>query len=287
MTDAPRGTTVDLGTDDLRFEIRDDGVAIATLNRPDTRNAFSGPMGQALSEVYRRADTDDAIRVVVLTGTPPAFCAGADFSSGSDVFDSPGSDTFRANPVWPTAWQIRKPVIAAVNGHAIGIGFTLALHCDLRILALDAKYGVVQVRRGVMPDAFSHWTLPRIAGMGNAAEVLLTGRTFLGSEAKDLGVANRVLPNDEVLPAALELAHDMAVNTAPVSVAVAKRLMWGSFGLLPDQVDHAETQLHHHLMGAPDAREGVMAFLERRDPEWTLTVNDDWPDAWPAPEDVL
>lgn len=279
-------TSIDTGTDDLLFEVRDDGVAVATLNRPDTRNAFSGAMGDALSAVYRRADTDDAIRVVVLTGTPPAFCAGADFSAGSSVFERSESPTFRACPVSPTAWQIRKPVIAAVNGHAIGIGFTLTLHCDLRIMALDAKYGVVQVRRGVMPDAFSHWTLPRIAGMGNAADVLLTGRTFLGSEARELGVANRVLPNDEVLPAALELAHDMAVATAPVSVAVAKRLMWGSFGLRPAEVDRAETELHHHLMGEADAREGVHAFLERRDPEWTLSVNDDWPAEWPAPQDV-
>jgi enoyl-CoA hydratase/carnithine racemase len=287
VSEAVESTSIDLGTADVLFEVRADGVAVATLNRPDTRNALSGAMGWALSEVYRRADTDDAIRVVVLTGTPPAFCAGADFSSGSDVFESPESSTFSACPVEPTAWQIRKPVIAAVNGHAIGIGFTLALHCDIRILALDAKYGVVQVRRGVMPDAFSHWTLPRIAGMGNAADILLTGRTFLGSEAKDLGLANRVLPNDEVLPAALELAHDMAVNTAPVSVAVAKRLMWGSFGLLPAQVEHAETELHHHVMGEADAREGVHAFLERREPRWSLTVNDNWPAVWPAPEDVL
>jgi enoyl-CoA hydratase/carnithine racemase len=281
-------TRVDLGTDDLLFEVRDDGVAIATLNRPETRNAFSGAMGAALSEVYRRADTDDAIRVVVLTGTPPAFCAGADFSSGSDVFERSETPTeFSATPVRPTAWQIRKPVIAAVNGHAIGVGMTLTLHCDMRFMAIDAKYGVVQVRRGVMPDAMSHWTLPRIAGMANAADILLTGRTFTGAEARDLGVANRVLPNDEVLPAALEVAHDMAVNTAPVSVAVAKRLLWGSFGLDPAQVEKAETDLHLHIMGEPDAREGVNAFLERREPEWTMTVNDNWPAAWPGPEDVL
>ncbi len=280
-------TSIDTGTDDLLVELHDDGVAVATLNRPDTRNAFSGAMGEALGALYRRADTDDAIRVVVVTGTPPAFCAGADFTSGSAVFERSDAPSFRACPVTPTAWQIRKPVIAAVNGHAIGIGFTLTLHCDLRIMAVDAKYGVVQVRRGVMPDAFSHWTLPRIAGMGNAADILLTGRTFLGSEARELGVANRVLPNDEVLPAALEIAHDMAVNTAPVSVGVAKRLMWGSFGLGPAQVDRAETDLHHHLMGEADAREGVHAFLERREPQWSLTVNDNWPTEWPAPEDVL
>ncbi|MBU6328777.1 MAG: enoyl-CoA hydratase/isomerase family protein [Acidobacteria bacterium] len=280
-------SAIDTGTEDLLAELHDDGVLVAILNRPETRNAFSGAMGRALGALYERADLDDAVRVVVLTGTPPAFCAGADFSSGAEVFERSDADTFRASPVWPPAWRIRTPVIAAVNGHAIGIGFTLTLHCDIRFMALEAKYGIVQVRRGVMPDAFSHWTLPRIAGMATAADLLLTGRTFTGAEAVQLGVASRVLPAEEVLPAALEVAHDMAINTAPVSVAVTKRLLWGSFALDPAQIDRAETELHHHVMGEPDAREGVMAFLERREPRWSMTVTDDWPDTWPAPEDVL
>ncbi len=277
---------LDTGTTDLLAELHDDGVLVATLNRPDTRNAFSGAMGRALGDVYRLADTDDSVRVVVLTGTPPAFCAGADFSNGSEVFERSDAPAFSANPVNPPAWRIRKPVIAAVNGHAIGIGFTLTLHCDLRFMAQDAKYGIVQVRRGVMPDAMSHWTLPRLVGLANAADILLTGRTFTGAEARDLGVASRVVPNDEVLPLALEVAHDMAVNTAPVSVAVSKRLLWGTFSMTPDDVDRAETDLHHHLMGEADAREGVMAFLERRDPQWSLTVNDNWPERWPTPGDI-
>lgn len=217
---------IDTGTSDLLAELSDDGVLLATLNRPETRNAFSGAMGRALGDIYRLADTDDAVRVVVLTGTPPAFCAGADFSNGSDVFERSDAPAFSANPVNPPAWRIRKPVIAAVNGHAIGVGFTLTLHCDLRFMARDAKYGIVQVRRGVMPDAMSHWTLPRLVGLANAADILLTGRTFTGAEARDLGVASRVLPNDDVLPHALEVAHDMAVNTAPLSVAVSKKLLW-------------------------------------------------------------
>jgi enoyl-CoA hydratase/carnithine racemase len=278
--------TIDTGTTDLLVELHDDGVLVATLNRPDTRNAFSGAMGRALGDVYRMADIDDAVRVVVLTGTPPAFCAGADFSNGSDVFERSDAPAFSANPVNPPAWRIRKPVIAAVNGHAIGVGFTLTLHCDLRFMAHDAKYGIVQVRRGVMPDAMSHWTLPRLVGLANAADILLTGRTFTGAEARDLGVASRVLPNDDDLPHALEDAHDMAVNTAPVSVAVSKRLLWGTFSMTPDEVDRAETKLHHHLMGEADAREGVVAFLERRDPQWSLTVNDNWPSEWPTPGDI-
>ena len=277
---------IDTGTSDLLAELSDDGVLLATLNRPETRNAFSGAMGRALGDIYRLADTDDAVRVVVLTGTPPAFCAGADFSNGSDVFERSDAPAFSANPVNPPAWRIRKPVIAAVNGHAIGVGFTLTLHCDLRFMARDAKYGIVQVRRGVMPDAMSHWTLPRLVGLANAADILLTGRTFTGAEARDLGVASRVLPNDEVLPHALEVAHDMAVNTAPLSVAVSKKLLWGTFSMTPDEVDRAETELHHHLMGEADAREGVMAFLERRDPQWSLTVNDNWPSEWPTSGEI-
>ena len=278
--------TIDTGTTHLLAELHDDGVLVATLNRPDTRNAFSGAMGRALGDIYRMADTDDAVRVVVLTGTPPAFCAGADFSNGSDVFERSDGPAFSANPVNPPAWRIRKPVIAAVNGHAIGVGFTLTLHCDLRFMAHDAKYGIVQVRRGVMPDAMSHWTLPRLVGLANAADILLTGRTFTGAEARDLGVASRVLPNDDVLPHALEVAHDMAINTAPLSVAVSKRLLWGTFSMTPDEVDLAETGLQHHLVGEADAREGVMAFLERRDPQWSLTVNDNWPSEWPTPGDI-
>ncbi|MDQ1431160.1 MAG: hypothetical protein QOF40_1762 [Actinomycetota bacterium] len=264
---------------DLRFDVRD-GVATITLHRPDVRNAFGGSMRAELSDAYTRCDTDDAVRVVVLTGTPPAFCAGADLSGGDQTFGTPDPSTFSASPIDPPAWELRKPVIAAVNGHAIGLGLTIALQCDIRFMAADAKYGVVQVRRGVMGDAAVHWSLPRIAGMANAAEILLSGRTFDGHEAKDLGIASRCLPNDEVLPAALEFARDIAVNTAPLSVAFSKRLLWQSFELDRDEIARLETELHHHLMGSDDAREGVLAFLERRDPEWRRRVSKDWPE-WP------
>jgi enoyl-CoA hydratase/carnithine racemase len=272
---------IDTGTTDLLCELHDDGVLVATLNRPDTRNAFSAAMGQALGNVYQMADTNDAVRVVVITGTPPAFCAGADFSKGADVFEQTEITDFSSNPVNPPAWKIRKPVIAAVNGHAIGIGLTLTLHCDLRFMARDAKYGIVQVRRGVMPDAMSHWTLPRLVGLAKASDILLTGRTFNGIEALELGIASRVFANDEVLPQALEVAHDIAINTAPVSVAISKRLLWESFSMTSDDMNQAESALHQHLMGKADAREGVTAFLERRDPKWSLTVNENWPKNWP------
>jgi enoyl-CoA hydratase/carnithine racemase len=249
------------------FEVAD-GVATITLHRPEVRNAFGAGMGEALADAYRRCDTDDAIRAVVLTGTPPAFCAGADMSTRGSTFAKRDDTTFSAAAVSMPAWEVRKPVIAAVNGHAIGVGFTLALQCDIRFFAADAKYGIVQVRRGVMGDAYSHWTLPRIAGMSAAAEILLTGRMFDGHEAFALGVCSRVLPNDEVLPAALELARDIAANAAPLSVAFSKRLLWESWSLTPADVEARETAHHHTLMGHPDAREGVEAFLEQRPPRW-------------------
>ncbi len=253
-----------------------DGVATVTLHRPEVRNAFGAGMGEALADAYRRCDEDDTIRAVVLTGTPPAFCAGADMSAAGDTFAAPDPSTFSAAAVTVPAWQVRKPVIAAVNGHAIGIGFTLTLQCDLRFFAADAKYGIVQVRRGVMGDGYSHWTLPRIAGMANAAEILLTGRMFDGHEALRLGVCSRVLPNGDVLPAALEVARDIAANTAPLSVAYSKALLWESWSLDADGVEARETEYHHHLMGSPDAREGVLAFLERRQPQWQGRVTAEW-----------
>ena len=269
---------LETGTTDLLCELRDDGVLIATLNRPETRNAFSAAMGRALGSIYEMADTNDSVRVVVITGTPPAFCAGADFSHGAEVFERTEVTEFSSNPVNPPAWKIRKPVIAAINGHAIGIGLTLALHCDLRFVARDAKYGIVQVRRGILPDAMSHWTLPRLVGVAKAADILLTGRTFDGTEAVELGIASGVFANDEVLPHALEVAHDIAMNTAPVSVALSKRLLWESFAMTAEQMNQAESDLHVHLMGRADAREGVTSFLERREPQWSLSINKDYPE---------
>jgi enoyl-CoA hydratase/carnithine racemase len=245
-----------------------DGVATITLNRPGKRNAFGAGMGAELSDAYRRCDADDAVRVVVLTGAPPAFCAGADLSGGADTFGPRHDAGFSAAGLDVRAWDVRKPVIAAVNGHAIGIGFTLTLQCDIRLFAAEARYGIVQVQRGMMGDGYSHWTLPRLAGSSAAAEILLTGRLFDGREARELGVCSRVLPNEEVLGAAHELARDIAINTAPLAVMHSKRLLWDTWDLTAEEVEARETQAHHELMAHPDAREGVVAFAERRPPRW-------------------
>ncbi|CRZ17449.1 enoyl-CoA hydratase/isomerase family protein [Mycolicibacterium neworleansense] len=246
----------------------DKSVAIIALDRPQQRNAFGGGMREELADAYRRCDAADAIRVIVLTGAPPAFCAGADLGAGDQTFTEPGEEFSAAGLAVP-AWTLAKPVIAAVNGHAIGIGLTLALQCDIRFFAADARYGVVQARRGMVGDAYSHWVLPRLVGLANAAEILLSGATFDGHRAVALGLGSRVLPADQVLPAALELAHDIAVNTAPMSVAASKRLLWDSYDLDRTGVGARETEIHLRLMAHDDAREGVRAYVERRDPRWT------------------
>ena len=258
---------------------RDGPVMVVTLNRPDALNAFTGQMGAELEAAYREADGDEAVRSVVLTGAGRAFCAGADFSGGEGVFDSPDdAESFSSDPFQIHAWDVRKPVLAALNGHAVGIGLTLALHCDLRYLARGAKFGVVQNRRGVLPDLRSHWVLPRLVGHARATEILLTGRMFDADEAERWGLANEALATEDVLDRAIAVAHDLATNVAPLSAAASKRLLWQSPSIDSDQADELESRLHVHLMGRPDAREGVMAFLEDRSPQWSADLTEDWPD---------
>ncbi|MGW5107657.1 enoyl-CoA hydratase/isomerase family protein [Nocardia sp. NPDC004123] len=253
----------------VRVEIVD-GVGLVTLDRPAKRNAFDGPMGRALGRAYGRLDEDRTVRVIVLTGTPPAFCAGADLSAGAQTFAAPEDPGFSASPITPPAFDLRTPVIAAVNGHAIGIGLTLALQADIRVMAAEGKYAIPQVRRGVIPDMMAHWTLPRIGGIAVAADLLLTGRTFDGTEAVSLGLASRCVPADRVLATAMDIASDIATNVAPRSAALSKRLLWDAARTAdtPEVVAARETAVHRQLMGTPDAREGVRAHLERRAPRW-------------------
>lgn len=266
---------------DIKFEV-DGGVAVITLNRPDARNAFSGPMGQDLGRAYAECDGNDEIRAVVLTGAGSDFCVGADFSSGVDAFEKQEDAGFSADGgVRPPAFAIRKPVIAAVNGNAVGIGLTLPMQCDIRIFAHEGKYGFLHVRRGVLPDAYSHFTVPRAIGFARAAELFLTGRKLSGAEVVEFGLGSRVLPAADVLPAAMEIARDIVTNVAPMSAALCKKLLWEAEGKSAEAIERKETALHHLLMGEPDAIEGAMAFLERRDPNWKLKVSTHWPVKWP------
>lgn len=256
-----------------------DGVAVLTLNRPEHLNAYTPEMGELLGRAYRDCDADDEVRAIVVTGAGRAFCAGADFGGGATPFESPaGDDGFTASPISPAAFELRKPVIAALNGHAVGIGLTIALQADIRIVAQDAKYGVIQVRRGVIPDCMAHWTLAQLTSLGVAADILLTGRTFAGSEAVTLGIASRALPAGQVLDHALQTARDIAVNVAPMSAALCKRLLWDTaiHRYPPAQVAELETRLHRRVMGGADAREGVAAFLDRRPPRFTARLSREW-----------
>jgi enoyl-CoA hydratase/carnithine racemase len=249
------------------------GVAVLTLNRPAQQNAFTPAMAAELGAALRRCDTEDAIRAVVITGTPPAFCAGADLSNR--VGEVSGT-------IDPPPWRVRKPVIAAVNGHAVGIGLALALQCDLRYMARDAVYGLNQVRRAVMADGYAHWTLPRLVGMANAADIMLTGRTFDGEEAKAMGLANDCLHAGEVLPTAMAVAHDIAGGSAPLPAGLSKRLLWEGLGMTPEAVGQLESELNDYVSKSVDGGEGMAALRDRRQPRWTGSVSGEWP-AWEVP----
>jgi enoyl-CoA hydratase/carnithine racemase len=263
--------------EDLRVEIAD-GIAVLTLDRPDHMNAFSGPMAISLAAAYRECDARDDVRAVILTGAGKAFCVGADMSVGTETFAKRDEPEFSADPVAFPPWNVRKPVIAAINGHAVGIGLTLAMQCDIRYVAREAKLAFAHVRRGVLPDAHSHWTVPRAIGFARTAELFLTGRHVTGEEAAGMGLVSRALPAADVLATALATARDIATNCAPLSVALSKRLLWEGRSLTRDEVGQRETAYHHVVMGRPDALEGVTAFLERRPPQWALAVPRDWPD---------
>ncbi len=268
-------------TDMIRLDVAD-GVAVITFDRADKRNAINGEMIAGLGAFYAQCDADDGVRVVVVTGAGTAFCAGADLSPGRSPFGAvTDTASFQSSPVRPRAWEVRKPVIAAINGAAIGLGLSIALQTDIRIVATDAPLAVLQARRGVIPDGQSHWVLPRLVGVARAAEMLVAGRTITGERAAAWGLANDAVPAEQVLAVAMSWAHDIAANVSPLSAAVSKRIMWRSLAASADEVDALERDAHLVLMGRPDAMEGGRAFMERRAPEWTSRVPADWPFASP------
>jgi enoyl-CoA hydratase/carnithine racemase len=262
----------------------EDRIATITLNRPERMNAFIWEMGNDLSDAYSRCDADDQIRAVILTGAGKAFCAGADMGGGEETFRSVDGEMRareRSQQRRVAPFQIRKPVIAAINGHAIGAGLTMTMQCDIRLVAEDAKLAFAFVRRGVVPELGSHNILPRVVGLSNAADLLLTGRTFRGREAAELGLASKALPAAEVLPAAREIAREVAVNAAPVSVAISKRLLWEAVAHPVADTVRKEATLLAWAGQQSDAAEGVISFLQRRPPQWKLRPSCDMPE-WPA-----
>jgi len=260
----------------ILFDVTD-GVALVTLNRPEAMNTWTAVMAEELNDALYRCNEDDSIRAVVLTGAGDrAFCAGADLGRGGGTFSGRDRADGPRRPARPPLYpfQIDKPVIAALNGHAIGVGITYPMLADVRIVADNAKIAFAFVRRGVLPELASHVTLARVVGLSRAAELLLSGKTINGNEAAAMGLASRALPQREVLPAALELARDIAANTAPASVAITKKLLWdGLTASVPDMM-RRESPIFAWLGNQADAREGVLSFVEKRKPNWTLTASD-------------
>jgi enoyl-CoA hydratase/carnithine racemase len=270
----------------------DGGVAVVTLDRPDRLNAFTGVMGRELARLFADLDADDTVRVVVVTGRGRAFCAGADLSAGEASFDAnaphrTGREDMGTIGGVPrdtggvTALAIarcRKPVIAAVNGPAVGIGVTMTLPMDIRIAAESARFGFVFTRRGLVPEAASTWFLPRVVGISRAMEWVATGRVFGAAEALDGGLVSRVVPDGEVLPAALQIAREICDNTAPVAVAAAKQLLWSMLGApTPWQAHALDSRTIHTLGQGADVAEGVRSFLDKRPPRFPGTVSEDYP----------
>ena len=264
------------GSPTLLLEV-DKHIAVIRLNRSEAMNTFTRGMAELWSDAYRRCDEDDEIRAVVVTGSGRAFCAGADMSAGGATFDTQADMSFSSNPIMP-AYKVRKPVIAAMNGHAVGLGFSLALQCDFRIAANEGKYGLLQVTRGVLADGCTHWLLPRLVGMERALEIMLLGEKMSGSTLAEKGLALCSVTRDEVLPRAMALAEKLASNSAPLVAAMTKQLMWRSFDLSIGEMEKVETRWLHHTMGKSDAIEGGNAYFEKRPPVWRGSVSGEWPE---------
>lgn len=255
----------------------DAGIATVTLNRPERMNAWTNRMNGELTEAMRVCDADDAVRVVIVTGAGRAFCAGADLSAGGDSFSGgrQGDAPRPTNPLWP--YQVRKPVIAAINGAAVGVGITYPMLADIRIAADTARISFAMVRRGVLPELASHITAAHVAGFSRAADLLLTGRTISGTEAAAMGLVSEAVPLADLLPRARAIAADIVANTAPVSVALAKALLWEDVAARIPAMMAKESRLLGWLGGQADVKEGVMSFLEKRAPQWQMSVAKDYP----------
>jgi len=278
---------------EITYEVADQ-VATITLNRPDRLNAFTMRMRAELIEAFDLADADDEVRAVVVTGAGRAFCAGADLGGGGDTFAGSERKTELVNgyprdgggTVALRVARSLKPVIAAINGAAVGVGITMTLPMDIRLAADTAKIGFVFARRGIVPEAASSWFLPRIVGIAQAMEWAATGRVFGAAEALEGRLVSRVYPGEDLLPAAYALAREIAENTSAVSVAAVRRLMWsGLSASSPWEAHAADSRLMTELGPAADAVEGVTSFLEKRPPAFPMSVSEDLPEgvpSWPA-----
>jgi enoyl-CoA hydratase/carnithine racemase len=264
----------------VKFEMVEDGIAVITLNRPDRGNAHTQQMRDELDVLFRRCNDDDGVRVAVVTGAGRSFCVGADLAAGKTTFDV--QSTAEEGPHHERSvygFQVKKPIIGAVNGNAVGIGLTMTLSWDFIFVAENAKLAFPFVRRGIAPEMGSTWLLPRLVGLTRALELMLTGRIFSGTEAASYGIALAALPAEQVLPRALEFARELRDNSAPVSVAMTKKLIWQHLWSTDVLAAALIEDMSWQWAGRqPDAREGVASFLEKRKPHWTMRPSADWPD---------
>jgi enoyl-CoA hydratase/carnithine racemase len=264
---------------EIIFE-KSEQIGTITLNRPERLNAYTWVMGAEMFDAIRKVEEDPELRVAIITG------AGRGFSGGDSTFDGsnrPSSEETsakgRPDSLLKFYFSLKKPVIVAYNGPAVGVGVTITLPFDIRIAAESARLGIVFNRRGVIPEVGCPWLLPRIVGISRAAEIMYTGRILNAQEALEFGLVSRVVPDDELMPAARALAKEIAVNSAPVSVALTKQMLYQF--LTETDIEKAE-QINHQYFAwtgkQPDAREGVVSFLEKREPNWSLKVPGDMPD---------
>lgn len=273
----------------IRYDVSDH-VAVITLNRPERMNAFTPRMRHELLDVFDRTDADDEIRAVIMTGEGRAFCAGADLASGGATFAKGGSDVQTpagvprdgAGLIALRIFESHKPLIAAFNGAAVGVGVTMTLPMDIRIASTDARFGFVFARRGIVPEAASSWFLPRIVGISRALEWNYSGRVFGAQEALDGGLVRSLHAPDELMPAAIDIANEIAENSAPVSVALIRQMMWRSLGADHPMVAHrADSRAILERGRSADANEGVSSFLEKRTAHFSDKVSNGVPNVYP------
>ncbi len=270
---------------EIIFE-KSEQIGTITLNRPERLNAYTWTMGNEMRDAILEVENDPDLRVAIITGAGRGFCAGADLAGGGDTFDYSKQDESqqRERQVEPSSllkwyFSLKKPVIVAYNGPAVGVGVTMTLPFDIRIAAESARIGIVFNRRGIIPEIGCPWLLPRIVGISRAAEIMYTGRVLSAQEALELGLVSRVVPDDELMPTARALAREIAVNCAPVSVALTKKMLYEF--LTETDIEKAERVNHVYFAWTgtqPDAREGVVSFLEKREPSWSMKVPGDMPD---------
>ena len=280
----------------ILYEIKDKVLTI-TLNRPERLNAFTGQMMDDLIEAFDKAGKDDEIRVIIVTGAGRGFCAGADLGAGANTFNREvrnnrgETEGIKDNPEWMrdgggrttlAIFDCPKPIIAAFNGPAVGVGVTMTLPMDIRIASEEARFGFVFARRGLVPEAASSWFLPRIVGISKALEWTFSGKVFSAEEAKDGGLIRSVHPANKLMDEAYKLAQEIIENTSPVSVALTRQMLWKMLGAdHPMEAHKVDSRLIYELGKAEDAKEGVKSFLEKRSPKFPSKVSRDMPKFFP------